>query len=271
MAGSRPLAPIALALCLAVAPLGAPARDRGADGSFSRRSSSHFVLLQDVDIERRSGPSGSLRFERNVLEVLEAAYARVGRTIGLRPRSRVRVVVYDPGVFDTAFARRFRFRPAGFFDGVIHVRGGARVDARLVRTLHHEYSHAALEASAPGFPFPGWLDEGLAEYFEALAVGKRHLTRGERAFLARTRAGGAWIPLAALDGRGFGGLDADRASVAYLASYATIEHLVRKGGQRSLERLCDLVVRTGDVGRALERVYRRSLAEIERDLLAELR
>ena len=74
-------------------------------------------------------------------------------------------------------------------DGVIHVRGHTRVDERLVRTLHHEYTHAALHDAAAGL-FPAWLNEGLAEFFEALAVGKRHLSPGEHAALAGARRSG---------------------------------------------------------------------------------
>jgi len=52
----------------------AGAADRGADGRYDERRSSHFVLLQDVDIDRRSGWRGSRRFEIEVLDVLEAAF-----------------------------------------------------------------------------------------------------------------------------------------------------------------------------------------------------
>ena len=64
--------------------------------------------------------------------------------IGVEPRARVHVFVYDPGVFDASFSRRFGFRAAGFWDGAIQVRGGRRSSARLVGTLVHEYTHAAL-------------------------------------------------------------------------------------------------------------------------------
>ena len=50
----------------------------------------------------------------------------------------------------------FGFRAAGFFDGSVHVRGVPRIDERLVRTLHHEYTHAALH-SVSADAFPAWL------------------------------------------------------------------------------------------------------------------
>ena len=118
-----------LALGLILAP--ATAGSRGTDGKFSERKSSHFRLLQDVNIERYSGPKGSREFERDVLVVLENAYRQVGDAIGIRPRTDFAVVIYDPGVFDQNFASRFGFRAAGFFDGVIHVRGATLVDRPL--------------------------------------------------------------------------------------------------------------------------------------------
>ena len=47
---------------LALGPLSAVAFERGADGEFEKRTSSHFVLLQDVDIDETSGLRGSRRF-----------------------------------------------------------------------------------------------------------------------------------------------------------------------------------------------------------------
>ena len=57
------------------------ALDRGADGKFSKRDSSHFVLFQDVDIDESAGLRGSRRFEQDVLEAFQhvAVYAGVPR------------------------------------------------------------------------------------------------------------------------------------------------------------------------------------------------
>lgn len=255
------------ALCLIPAP--SSERDRGADGVWSQRKSSHFVLLQDVDIPRYSGPRGSRRFEVEVLEVLENAYDRVAQVLGLRPRRAVRVVVYDADDFASRFEGLFRFRAAGFFDGAIHVRGNVTIDQRLVRTLHHEYVHAALAAESPGFRLPGWVNEGVAEWFENLAVGKRHLSQGERRFLSDAKRRQALLPLARL-GQGFSGLEAGEAAVAYLQSYATIQYLVRRRGERGLERFTEQLLRTRSLVRALDRAYRLDLAGLEAGVLAGL-
>ena len=129
---------LAAALVAGVLATEVGAKDRGADGSFEKRVSSHFALYQDVDIDRTSGLRGSRNFENQVLETLEAAYDRLDHYLALRPSRRMDVVIYDPQIFDQHFAGMFRFAAAGFYSGTIHVRGGVRVDAALIRTLHHE-------------------------------------------------------------------------------------------------------------------------------------
>lgn len=260
----------ALLVLLAAAGAGA-ARDRGADGQFSQRESSHFVLYQDVDIDRYHGPSGSRRFETEVLDILEAAYDRTGDVLGIRPRRQIRVVIYDPTVFEQRFQGLFRFSAAGFFNGVIHVRGNTRIDARLVRTLHHEYVHAALDETAPGYAFPGWVNEGLAEWFENRAVGKRHLSHGEHAFLVEASRRGELMPLSSLLSPGFGHLDSGRAALAYLRSYAAIDYLAARHGERALKAFCEQLIRTYDLERALQRAFRIDLGRLEAELARELR
>jgi hypothetical protein len=269
---SRVGALILLGLLTAVL-LGTPsvwARDRGVDGHFTHRRSSHFVLYQDVAIDRYSGPFGSRQFERDVLEVLEESFDRVVGVLGVRPLRPVEVVVYDPAVFDGQFAGLFGFRAAGFYHGVIRIRGGTRISTELVRTLHHEYVHAALDGAAPGVTLPAWLNEGLAEYFEALALGKRRLSAGEITVLGEGRRREALPSLAAMSGATFAPLAPEQASLAYLKSYALIEHLVRGYGEAGLRRFVAHVLRTGNVERAAERAFRRSPAELESALHGDL-
>ena len=263
---------LSLGICAAVllTSIARAGRDSGADGRFSQRLSSHFKLYQDVDIDRYSGPSGSRQFERDVLSVLESAYRQVGDVLRIRPKQPIQVVIYDREIFDQQFSDLFGFRAAGFYDGRINVRGSTEVTSRLVRTLHHEYAHAALHDEARAL-FPAWLNEGLAEYFERLALGRRHLTPGENSVLVQAKQSGAWLPLGSLEGPSFAHLGGEAAAMAYLQSYAVIEHLARVHGERSLRDLCRELVRTRNTARALQRSYRRSLQEIEQDLLRELR
>src|SRR6185436_9169358 len=159
------VAPIVAACAFTLVP--AIALARGADGDFEQRRSSHFVLHQDVAIDESGGLRGSRRFEQQVLDELERAYDALGEWLALRPPRRIDVVVYDPARFDAAFAGQFRFSAAGFYHGVIRVRGDTQLTVALSRVLHHELVHAALDAAAPTLWLPGWANEGAAEWFEA--------------------------------------------------------------------------------------------------------
>lgn len=259
--------------CLTFALLNASpsfARDEGADGRFNQRVSTHFTLLQDVDIDRYSGPRGSREFEVRVLEILEEAYDAVGDDLSLRPRRKIAVFVYDPGIFDAEFSAMFGFRAAGFFNGTIHVRGGTQIDARLVQTLHHEYVHAALDWRARD-AYPAWLNEGVAQYFGGRALGKRHLSLAEFGFLRRVAERDAWIPLDQLNSLSLVHLAGDDATIAYLESYALVEYMIRKHGMRELRDLIESMAKTRNPTRALRRRYKATLPELEAELLKTLR
>jgi len=260
-ATARALALAVFALLL-VAP-GAQALGGGADGKYEKRTSSHFVLYQDVDIDRTSGLRGSRRFEQDVLATLEAAFDRLDAMLGLRPSRPIVVTVHDPGVFDARFAGLFRFPAAGFYGGTVHVRGGAIVDGRLKHTLHHELVHAALDAEAPGLFVPAWMNEGLAEYFEARALGQRGLSGRQAQVLSRVVERGLAFDLAELAGTSFAHLGPEGAQIAYLQSYAFVDHLAGIAGERRLREWVRDFVRTGDLDRVTRRIYRADLAEIE--------
>ena len=176
----------------------APPADRGADGRFEKRTSSHFVLYQDVDIDESGGMRGSRRFEQQVLEELERAYDRLDDFLALRPPRRIEVVVYDAAIFDANFGGLFRFPAAGFYGGVIRIRGSTQLTVQLGRVLHHELVHAAFDAAAPSLVLPAWFNEGIAEWFEARTLGKRRLSAGQLAYLIQARQQGDLLPLATL-------------------------------------------------------------------------
>jgi hypothetical protein len=265
----------ALAVCLGtvaiLAPGGAAARDRGADGHFATRRSSHFVLYQDVDIDRASGWKGSVEFEKQVLAALESAHGKLDQLLGLRPGRDVEVWVYDPAIFDAHFAGRFRFPVAGFYRGAVRVRGDVQLTRTLSRVLYHELVHAAFDLAAPSYRLPAWVNEGVAEWFENRADGKRRLSPPEWAALAEASRRGAWIPAPALLQPSFAGFPPQSVGLAYLQSYASIDLLVRLGGERGLESFLHHLLRLRDPDRALRRVYRMDLAKMEETLRSELR
>jgi hypothetical protein len=264
---------IAAALSISLlCPTGLGALDRGADGGFDQRRSAHFRLLQDVDIDQVTGPRGSQAFERSVLKELERAYDELRRTLDLRPRQDVKVVIYDPAVFEQAFAKRFRFNAVGFYEagtGVIYVRGNTRVDAALVRTLHHEYCHAALDAAGARGRVPAWLNEGLSQWFENLSIGKRGLSRGEFSHLAEAHRHDTWLPLETISRTTLANLAAEEAGLAYLQSYAMVDYLVREHGDRRMRSFIRQLVRSGNLGALMRREFRVDLNELESAVRAQ--
>ena len=262
------IVPAITILCLLLA---APvaAKNRGADGHFEKRESSHFVLYQDVDIDRTSGFHGSRRFESRVLDTLEEAYDELHDRLGLRPKRRLQVTIYDPDIFDAHFAGQFRFAAAGFYNGTIYIRGDTQLRAPLIRTLYHELVHAAFAAEAPAMVLPAWLNEGVAEWFEARAIGKRRLSAQENAALATISGQGQLFTLAQLSAPTFGHLGPRSARLAYLQSYAFIEYLDRHYGDDSLRRLCSTLLRKGNLHRAIELTYRLKLDQLEKRFASE--
>lgn len=258
------------ALLAALAPAAAPAFDDGADGRFEKRRSSHFELWQDVDIDRRHGPDGSLRFEREVLSVLEDAYDRLDAELGLRPRRPIEVVVYDPAVFDRTYAGLFRFPAAGFYEGTIRVRGASSLHTGLVGTLHHELVHAAFAAEAPSLALPAWMNEGLAEWFEGRATGHRRLSAGQWAALEEAARAGRLPTLAQLSGPSFARLGTREARLAYATGHAFVDFLERRHGARRLRQWVEETVRTGHLARATRRTFRADLERLEERFVEEL-
>jgi hypothetical protein len=248
----------------------ASARGRGADGKFEKRESSHFVLLQDVDIDETGGLRGSRRFEQDVLASLETGYDQLDQLLGLRPTRKIEVVVYDPQVFDQQFAGRFRFPAAGFYHGIIRVRGDDRFTLQLSRVLHHELVHAAFDAATPSQVYPGWFSEGMAEWFEARTHGKPRLDGWEYGALARARNAGELYSLASLSSPSFVRMSHAGARLAYLQSYAFIDYLVRRHGERALRDFSRELVRTGNFDRSLRKTFGDALAGLEAGFFDEL-
>jgi hypothetical protein len=248
----------------------AGAFDRGADGEFAHRQSANFDLYQDVDIDRAGGFYGSRRFEQKILAELERGYERLDDFLGLRPSGRIEVIIYDADVFDSLYSGAFRFAAAGFYHGVIRIRGAVDLDDSLSRVLHHELVHAALDRAAPSLEIPAWVNEGLAEWFEARVQGKRHLNGTEAGILAEAHQRGLLFPMQALSTPSFGHFGPQAAHIAYLQSYGMIEFMAHLKGERALREFCAELLRLQSVERSLKRVYRADLDTLSKKFIADL-
>lgn len=241
----------------------AGAIDKGADGKFTKRDSAHFILRQDVDIDESSGLRGSRQFEQGVLNILEQAYKSLDHYLGLRPPRKIQVLIYDSAIFDENFSGLFRFPAAGFYGGVIRIRGDVLIHQGLVNVLHHELVHAALDVARPSLAYPAWFNEGLAEWFESRATGKRNLSIGEHQYLVRHAGAGHLFSLATLNTRSFGHFQPPEAQLAYLQSYAFFSYLANNHGEGTLSSLVERYIRTGDLLRSFRKIYRVDLETLE--------
>jgi len=261
---------VAVALGILMGPEALAIGNSGADGKFERRDSFHFTLYQDVDLDETSGLRGSRHFEQRTLQELENAYDLLGSLLNLRPERKIDVYIWDAEIFAERFQGLFRFPAAGFYGGAIHVRGDERVTDALVRVLHHELVHAAFDAEAPRYKLPAWMNEGIAQWFEARADGKRKLSGGQRRALTNVARRGALFSLDQMAAPSFGHFSADAAGLAYLQSYGFIDYLVRSHGERRLVQFWSAVVRFKSLERGSRRAYRKDLADLESEFLRTL-
>jgi hypothetical protein len=167
--------------------------------TFAARPTARFTVMFE-------GPEQQAIAAR-VSSALEAAYARIGRTLNTYPSDTVTAILYTRQQFRDI--TRSPSWAAAAYDGRIRipVMGALKNPAELDRIVTHEYVHALVQQMFPRVP--GWLNEGLATLLEP----------GDRTWLtSRLRAAGQLIPLANLDGA-FRTADGDEAALAYAQSY----------------------------------------------------
>jgi tetratricopeptide (TPR) repeat protein len=174
--------------------------------------------------------------------VLDAAFWRIGKTLGAYPSASINVVLYSARQFhDITGAPEWA---AGGFDGQIRmpVGGAAQNIAEFDRILTHELTHAMLKSVAPR-NLPAWLNEGLAMYAEGhdSALSERRLARAH-----------LFVPLAALQ-TSFSRLNAAQAAVAYEESAFAARALLDRIGPSGLGELLQDLANGQTIEQAIER------------------
>jgi tetratricopeptide (TPR) repeat protein len=151
-------------------------------------------------------------------EVLDAAFWKIGQTLGASPSDPVVVMLYTERQF-----REVTHAPewaGGLYDGRIRIpaAGAALTPQSFEQVLVHELTHAMISTVAPR-GIPAWMHEGLAQYFEGEDV---------PAARRRLKTAGRVVPLRSLE-RGFGNLGAADARVAYDESLVAVETMLVQG------------------------------------------
>lgn len=189
-------------------------REAGLHERFAQRTGHRFSVLFE-------GPDEEALAAR-ALELLDAAYWRIGGALGAFPTDVITVVLYTREQFRDV--TRSPAWAAAAFDGRIRIpiRGALENTSELERVLAHEFTHALVHSLAPS-GVPQWLNEGLALFFER-GGGQRRASHVEQ-----DATEGTSIPLQQLEGS-FQSLTPDEATGAYAASARAVEALVDQAG-----------------------------------------
>ena len=215
-------------------------REWRAEAGFRREVTPRFVVKYrgTLDAEAR----------REIVTHLEAAAARVGRSLAYAPHERTTVVLYEHREFRDV--TRVHAWATGLFDGKIRLPvGRVRPPAQeLERVARHEYAHAAIHDLTRGRA-PRWLHEGLAQALEG-AVADPIL----RAPAGLTLAG---VEALAADS------DPARARVGYDIALWIVRDLLDRGGMEPLHELLARLGAGDTIAEAMPRVYGLRLTELE--------
>jgi tetratricopeptide (TPR) repeat protein len=156
---------------------------------------------------------------REVVGRLEAAYTRVGNTLGVYPSQPITVVLYTRQQFGDI--TKLAGWSAAAYDGRIRLPLDGALEQRdeLDRVLSHEFVHA-LVAMVGGRSVPAWVNEGLATVLEPAG------SRDAETLLARTSARPGLSTLH----RGFVDFSRDNAEISYALAARAVRRLIERRG-----------------------------------------
>jgi len=189
---------------------------------FWRESSQHFDLAYDGD------RSEILHGSHRILEELENAYGDLALWFDEPPAegadARIPVVLYKREGFDALTG--LGEWAGGAFDGTVRIPIGdlAREERALASVLRHELTHAFVLKSG-GRKVPGWLNEGIAQWFEPER--ERSLERARS-----TLAGHELFTLEQLSGSLANFKDSTEVARAYAQSLLAVDRLATQYGER---------------------------------------
>jgi len=138
-------------------------RETRAQSGYRTRESQHFRVVYEGQRREEMG--------RELLRILEQAYADVGYELGAYPPQDVEVIFYSDADFERATGVSASAMGGAFYhlyDGKIRLglRGLNPGDPHLAAVLYHEYTHALVYVITGGNNPPRWVHEGLAVQME---------------------------------------------------------------------------------------------------------
>ena len=212
---------------------------------FARKLTDHFTVLFE-------GPAEADLAAKS-LEILEAAYWRIGSALYTYPADVITVVLYTREQFrDVTRAPDWA---GGAYDGRIRVPvlGALKDPKEFERVLAHEFTHALVKSVAPR-GVPQWLNEGLAMNLEGRDLSPQ---------LERVRNAEARHSLSALEGS-FSGMNTRDAALAYAQSAAAVKRLLDEAGPPAIVGILTELARGTPFAEAFERHTNVAYAEFQK-------
>ena len=243
------------------------------DGWRSVRTN-HLFVIGNADPE-------SLRRVAVWLEFFHAAFARLVSRNVIDSSVPTTVIVFRDDMSFTPFKPVYNGRPAsvsGFFlpgDDVNYIALSLDPRGDTYGTAFHEYVHLHVKDNVPGAPL--WLNEGLAELYEALEFSGNDAIIGQPdpdyLYLLRQRE---MLPLKTLFSIGTDSPhynERDKAGVFYGESWALVHYLMfgDRARQDQFRKLLQRIGSGDDAAKAIEATYGTTLDVIEQELQSYVR
>jgi hypothetical protein len=203
------------------------------ESRFKVTGTEHFTVLFEAATDEP--------LARKVIERLEAAYSRIGKTLGVYPSQPVIVVLYSREQFEDI--TRLAPWSVAAYDGRIRVplRDALEQPEELDRVLSHEFVHAVV-ANVGGRTVPAWVNEGLATVLEPAGLAEPEPALPRAASRLR---------LTKLHGN-FGGFSTKDAYVAYASAARAVRRLIAERGVASIVALLEDLARGAPFARAFQ-------------------
>jgi tetratricopeptide (TPR) repeat protein len=208
-------------------------RERELQSRFHEARTDHFSVLFEVAADEP--------LARKVGSRLEAAYARIGSTLGIYPSQPITVVLYTREQFGDI--TKLAAWAAAAYDGRIRVPIGVARERpeEIDRVLSHEFVHAVV-AKLGGRTVPAWVNEGLATVLEP-AGAAAEATPAE----AKVR------PALADLHRGFVGFSTSEAEIGYASATQAVRRLIDQRGVAAVVALLEDLARGATFDHAFHR------------------
>jgi tetratricopeptide (TPR) repeat protein len=213
-------------------------REARIQGGYRSRVGQHFTVIYEG--ERREDAA------RELIQILERAYADVGYELGAYPPHDIQTIFYSDADFTGATG--LSSRAGGFYhllDGKIRIALKGLTPGDSVPVLYHEYTHALIYAITQGKTPPRWMDEGLAVHME-----RKRAAEFKQEAIRQARAG--IVPL----------LDAS----PYTHGSVAIEFLIERHGMASIQQLLRQLGDGLPFAQAFRETFRTDLATFQRSV-----